>query len=139
LKFIKLYCILITCLYSNNLFSQPITHKDLVGTWISGLGDTVVIFTMTNDSIYIRLIGSPQKLIGTYSLKDSQNVSFLNLKSSTATGYPNYSTFKILRISTDEYSMTLVRESMFFKDMNSWIDTELSEEDRKPVPLKRKK
>jgi hypothetical protein len=139
LKFIKSCGILFACLLSNSLFSQPISHKDLIGSWIAGSGDTILIFTITKDSIYISKIGSPKSLINTYSVQDSDNVSYLNLRSLTDTGYLIYTTFKILKLSTDEYSMILTRDSMFFKGMNSWIDSELSEEDRKPIPLKRNK
>jgi hypothetical protein len=136
LKYLISFTFLFANLFSNNLYSQTITPKDLYGIWILGSGKTAPTFTITNDSTFFQTDSHFKTELLTYTL-DSFKHKYYFKPRPTGRASIAYVTFQIIKISADEFSLIPIKESIFMK--NSWLDADLSKEEKKPIPLKRKK
>ena len=108
----------------------------MFGVWILGSGQTAPTLTINNDSTFIQTDLQSKNELFNYTI-DSIKRKYYFKPRPTGRDSIAYVTFQIIKISADEFSLIPIKESIFMK--NSWIDADLSKEEKKPVPLKRKK
>lgn len=81
MNYLKIYCLLIACLLSDNLFSQGVTAKELKGVWAYVTDDVSFVLNFKNDSILIKDTQDKRNQIYSYHLDSTQEGYLLTMKS----------------------------------------------------------
>ncbi len=135
MKYLISFSFLFACLLSNNLYSQSIIPKDLYGIWVLGSGKTAPTFTITNDSTFFQTDFHSKTELFSYTIDSIKQKYYFKPRPAGPDSIA-YVTFQILKISDNEFSLIPIKESIFMN--NSWIDANLSKEEKKAIPLTRK-